>query len=321
METNDDRIILLDLSAEEPAAAAPQPAEPSAAPAAGTPQAAPQPAPDARPSAAVRPSAPNGQPPQRRRRKRLDLPFDNRQTDAGEWTYRHRVGLCVTLTAYLVLMILFVSSKIVVGRRAADQGMYIDLATLAELKEERDRLAQEIEERMRQEQTDWRSVQNQVSNENATDERLKDDRGTNTAALNNAAVEAEARMRANREAWERGLAEERAIGERQGSDGEAEERQDRKVKGRVTVSFSLVNPVRTSRYLHVPAYRCEAGGEVVVQITVDNGGKVIQAKVLSGGDECMRETALSAASASSFNIDSSAPARHVGTITYLFIPQ
>ena len=62
-------------------------------------------------------------------------------------------------------------------------------------------------------------------------------------------------MRANREAYEQGLAEERAIRQRRGA-GEDSEHQDRKVKGRVTVSFSLTDPVRTSRYLAVPAYKC-----------------------------------------------------------------
>ena len=51
------------------------------------------------------------------RRPRLKLPFDNRKEDAGVWAYDHRIGLCVTIIAYLVLMIAFVSSKIVVGRR------------------------------------------------------------------------------------------------------------------------------------------------------------------------------------------------------------
>lgn len=264
---------------------------------------------------------PENNTPKPRRRARLDLPFDNRRPDAGEWTYRHRIGLCVTLIAYLVLMILFVSSKIVVGRRASEQGMYIDLQTLAELEQERDRLEREIEERMRQERTDWSSVRNRVSNEQATDERLKDDRGTNTAALNEAVVEAEARMRANREAWERGLAEERAISERQGHGGEAEERQDRKVAGNVTVRLDIKDPVRHSRHLPVPAYRCEGGGEVVVVITVDRGGEVVSARVLSGGDEPMRKAALRAARQSRVNIDESAPARQSGTITYLFIPQ
>lgn len=261
------------------------------------------------------------QPQRPRRRRRLDLPFDNRREDAGEWTYRHRIGLCVTLICYLVLMIGFVSSKIVVGKREAMQGMYIDLETLAELESERDRLQREIEQKMAAEQADWRSVQNRVSNENATDERLRDDRGTNTAALNEAAAALQQQMAANSAAYEQGLAEERAIYEQSGSKGRDEERRDQVVKGSVTVSFSLTNPVRNSRYLHIPAYLCEAGGVVVVQITVDRGGEVIAARVREGGDDCMRDTALRAARESLFNIDQAAPERQTGTITYTFIPQ
>ena len=103
------------------------------------------------------------------------------------------------ITYYLALMIVFVSSKIVVGRRTHQQGMYIDLQTLAEMEQERDRLEREVRERQRQEEIDWRSIRNQASNENALNEKLRDDRGTNAAALNEAAAEAEARMRANRD--------------------------------------------------------------------------------------------------------------------------
>lgn len=253
------------------------------------------------------------------RRPRIRLPFENRKEDAGSWAYDHRIGLCVTLIAYLVLMIVFVSSKIVIGRRASQQGMYIDLQELAQLEQERDRLEEELR-RSRQEEIDWRSIRNRASNENASDERLRDDRGTNTAALNDAAEQARAQMEANREAYEQGLAEERAIRQRRGkSDGE--ERRDVKVKGRVTVSFSLTNPVRTSRYLEVPAYLCEGGGEVVVSITVDRAGEVVGARVEEGGDDCMRSSALRAARNSVFNIDESAPAKQTGTITYIFIPQ
>ena len=83
---------------------------------------------------------PTPEPEKRVKRPRLRLPFENRKQDAGSWTYDHRIGLCVTLIAYLVLMIAFVSSKIVVGRKPHAQGMYIDLQTLAELEQERDRL-------------------------------------------------------------------------------------------------------------------------------------------------------------------------------------
>ena len=169
---------------------------------------------------------------------------------------------------------------------------------------------------------DWKSIRNDVSNENAKlDESLRDDRGTNTAALNDAADAAQERMRANREAYERGLAEAEAIRRRRERTAERGESSDRKVQGRVTVSFSLVDPVRHARHLVVPAYQCEGGGEVVVRITVNRAGEVTHASVASGGDDCMRETAVRAARNSVFDINDAAPARHTGTITYIFIPQ
>ena len=255
------------------------------------------------------------------RRPKLRLPFDNRREDAGEWAFDHRAGLCVTLIAYLLLAIAFVGAKIVVGGRPAAQGFYIDLQQLEQLAAEKERLEREVRRRQQQEPIDWKSIRNDVSNENAKlDESLRDDRGTNPAALNDAADAAQERMRANREAYEQGLAEERAIRERRGKEDGAE-RQDRKVKGRVTVSFSITDPVRTSRYLEVPAYLCEGGGDVTVSVTVDRAGKVTGARVTEGGDDCMRESALRAARNSLFNIDDSAPARQTGTITYIFIPQ
>ena len=258
----------------------------------------------------------------RPRRARLRLPFDNRREDAGEWAFDHRAGLCVTLIAYLLLAIAFVGAKIVVGGRPAAQGFYIDLQQLEQLAAEKERLEREVRRRQQQEPIDWKSIRNDVSNENAKlDESLRDDRGTNTAALNDAADAAQERMRANREAYERGLAEAEAIRRRRERTDERGESSDRKVQGRVTVSFSLVDPVRHARHLVVPAYQCEGGGEVVVRITVNRAGEVTHASVASGGDDCMRETAVRAARNSVFDINDAAPARHTGTITYIFIPQ
>ena len=113
----------------------------------------------------------------------------------------------------------------------------------------------------------------------------------------------------------------RTNADRSNSNDKPQERQDSKYKGGVTVRFEFRDPVRTSRDLVVPAYKCESGGQVVVAVVLNTGGEVISARVTSGGDERMREEALKAARASLFNIDSSAPARHSGTITYTFIPQ
>ena len=230
------------------------------------------------------------------RRPKLRLPFDNRREDAGEWAFDHRAGLCVTLIAYLLLAIAFVGAKIVVGGRPAAQGFYIDLQQLEQLAAEKERLEREVRRRQQQEPIDWKSIRNDVSNENA-------------------------KLRANREAYERGLAEAEAIRRRRERTDERGESSDRKVQGRVTVSFSLVDPVRHARHLVVPAYQCEGGGEVVVRITVNRAGEVTHASVASGGDDCMRETAVRAARNSVFDINDAAPARHTGTITYIFIPQ
>ncbi|MDE5731156.1 MAG: TonB family protein [Alistipes sp.] len=251
---------------------------------------------------------------------RLRLPFEKRKVDAGEWVYDHRAGLCVTLIVYLVLCIGFVAGKIAVGARPAVSGIVLDVQTPAEI--EAERLRRELEARRDREDASpesWRDVRNRASNENL--EELADGRTAMSASLRESAEAVGERMQANREAYEQGLAEERAIRERMGGEDSGREVRDARVSGRVTVSYSLVDPVRTRRHIEIPAYRCEGGGEVVIGITVDQGGEVVGAKVLSGGDHCMREAALEAARRSSFNIDPQAPARQSGTITYLFIPQ
>jgi len=255
------------------------------------------------------------------RRQRLRLPFDDRRDDAGEWAYDHRVGLAITLIAYLLVGIAFVSGKIVVGRKPSQTTMIVDLKSLESLEQERERLEREVRERQREQNTDWRSIRNTASNENALNENLRDDRGTNTSQLNESADDVERRMRANREAYEKGLAEARAAGERKADDKQDTQRETAKVRGRVTVSYSLTDPLRHHRYLDKPAYKCEGGGEVVVNITVNRAGEVVAASVASGGDACMRETALRSARASYFDINDSAPERQKGTVTYIFIPQ
>lgn len=253
---------------------------------------------------------------------RMHLPFENRRQDAGEWAYDHRAGLSVMIICYLVLAIVFVGSKIILNEKPHLQGIYIDLQDLETLAEEKERLEREVEMKQMAD-FDWSSVRNLSSNEALLNENLKDDRGTRTEALNASAKEIAAGMESNRAAYEAGLAEAEAILDKGRADADAEESegQDTKFKGNVTVSFELKDPVRTKRRLVVPAYRCEGGGEVVVAITVNRGGEVTAAKVVSGGDDSMREAALDAAWKSLFNIDMSAPERHNGTITYIFIPQ
>lgn len=261
----------------------------------------------------------NEQQPPRQRKARLRLPFDNKREDPVNWIYENRIGLCVTIIVYLVISIVFVSAKIGASKREIPNTMYIDLGAVELLKDERDRLLEEV--RRKNNEFDWKSVRNLSSNENALNENIEDEKGTDVSELNAAAEAIEKERRANREAYERGLREANAIGENREQGESGKERKDSKRKGNVTVSFSFKNPVRYSRYLVKPAYRCEGGGEVIVSVVVNQRGEVTSAWVESGGDECMRQTAVESARNSRFDINNSAPAKQQGTITYIFIPQ
>ena len=258
------------------------------------------------------------------RRPRMRLPFENKKQDAGEWAYDHRLGLSVMVIVYLILGIAFLSAKILVGKRPHMQGIYIDLQTLEELQAEKERLEREVELKQ-QSDLDWSKIRNLQSNDAVLNEELKDDRNTNTSQINESAKSIAAGMEANRAAYEAGLAEAQSIlnADRSPKDNSQESKkgEDSKYKGGVTVRFEFKNPTRTKRNLVIPAYRAEAGGQVVVAVTLNQGGEVIAARVVSGGDDIMREESLRAARASLFNIDNSAPARHEGTITYTFVPQ
>lgn len=262
------------------------------------------------------------------RRKRVRLPFENRRISWSEWVYIHRTGLCTTVILYLVCAIIFVSSQIIIDKRPGDNAAFIiDFGELSKLEEEKNRLQEEVDKQIRQMYDDYSDVKNAKSNLNAKelDPSLRDDRGTNAKELYSRQTNVQNDFASNRQLYEEGLAEEKSILEGQkGEEGPAAEQPAAKVRGRVTVEYSLTNPVRNHTKLVVPAYRCEGGGEVVVNITVNHNGNVIAAEVdrsRSTSDYCMTTTAISAARQSRFNVDTSAPERHTGTISYIFIPQ
>jgi hypothetical protein len=92
--------------------------------------------------------------------------------------------------------------------------------------------------------------------------------------------------------------------------------------GPSVLSWSLDG--RKATHLPIPAYRCIGAGEVTVTITVNTQGTVVDAKVDDGAsskDGCLRGFATRAARLSKFNASTTAPARQMGTITYLFIAQ
>ena len=84
-----------------------------------------------------------------------------------------------------------------------------------------------------------------------------------------------------------------------------------------TVSFSLVG--RSSLYLPPPIYLCEAGGKIVVSITVNAEGRVTDASYnnsSSSQNGCLIDHALEYAREAIFSAD--AKGSQIGTITFYF---
>ena len=99
-------------------------------------------------------------------------------------------------------------------------------------------------------------------------------------------------------------------------------RKQQAYSGPSVLSWSLDG--RKATHLPIPAYRCVGAGEVTVIITVNNQGTVVDAKIDDGAsskDGCLRSFATRAARLSKFHASTTAPARQLGTITYLFIAQ
>ncbi len=258
----------------------------------------------------------------------IKLPFDEEKFDLGTWVYTHYVGICITIIAYLLIAIAFVSFKIKLETSHATNAIAIDLQQIEKLEKQRDELQKIVETLQKQKETDWDKVQNRASNTNALNEQLRDNRNTNVQKLMEDAAKFQEQMEANRTTYESGMAAAKAIKEQKNTTpldfdqtSNNDERRDVNIKGNVTVSYSFSNPVRHAAKLTVPAYQCEGGGEVVLEVTINRRGYVTSTKLISGGDDCMQQTAISAAKTSQFNLDQSAPSRHTGEITYIFIPQ
>ena len=241
-----------------------------------------------------------------------------RRVSVAEWAYDHRVSLLVTVAAYVLFGVAFVAADVVVSRRESQSEIVLDFADLQKLQEELQR-AQELN-KMLNERYDESPATNRISNENALNDNL-DDHRTDARSIYEEADRVQQSVRDNAADYALGLKREQQILDQH---YEGEKIENRKVRGNVTVAYSLADPVRYAVRMPVPAYMCEGGGEVVVDIVVNTSGEVLSSSVndaLSEKNSCLREAALEKASSSLFNADPSAPQRQRGTISYLFIAQ
>ena len=281
-----------------------------------------------KPAPPARPVPPNVRPPRPR------LPFEKGPTDLGSWAYEHRVGLCCMIIAYLAFGIVFVSVKIAMNQERVEGAMYIDLTDMQQALET---LQQQVPEQQ-DEGDDFSNVKNRISDENGRSESV----GRTTAStagggasssksiadfmegLDEEAAAVAGRVKASQDAFAKGRREEQEMIARSKAQREAKEGEKEsgvKQKGSVLISYWL--PGRRDVSLYMPAYQCEGGGEVTVNITVNRNGKVVSAsmKESSTNSSCINDMAILAARNSRFNLDDTGSDKQSGTITYIFVPQ
>ena len=281
-----------------------------------------------KPAPPARPVPPNVRPPRPR------LPFEKGPTDLGSWAYEHRVGLCCMIIAYLAFGIVFVSVKIAMNQERVEGAMYIDLTDMQQALET---LQQQVPEQQ-DEGDDFSNVKNRISEENGRSESV----GRTTAStagggasssksiadfmegLDEEAAAVAGRVKASQDAFAKGRREEQEMIARSKAQREAKEGEKEsgvKQKGSVLISYWL--PGRRDVSLYMPAYQCEGGGEVTVNITVNRNGKVVSAsmKESSTNSSCINDMAILAARNSRFNVDDTGSDKQSGTITYIFVPQ
>ena len=241
-----------------------------------------------KPAPPARPVPPNVRPPRPR------LPFEKGPTDLGSWAYEHRVGLCCMIIAYLAFGIVFVSVKIAMNQERVEGAMYIDLTDMQQALET---LQQQVPEQQ-DEGDDFSNVKNRISDENGRSESV----GRTTASTAGGGASSSKSIADFME----GLDEEAAA-----------------VAGRVKASQDAFAKGRRDVSLYMPAYQCEGGGEVTVNITVNRNGKVVSAsmKESSTNSSCINDMAILAARNSRFNVEDTGSDKQSGTITYIFVPQ
>lgn len=272
-----------------------------------------------------------GQPPRPRRRPHIDL-GDTRSESFGEWLYSHRLGFVAVIISILIGGLWIATARVNIEIPPIEYIIeFVDQEPTPEevekLKQQRDKLQQEIDRRLAAVQ----QVKNVQSNESAEEGGAESQNYDNETQQMMDKIASD--MASNRSDYESGMREANGIGaggSGNGSGGKKGDGKDKNFKGAVTVSYDInyvsgnKKVARTARAsLYKPAYLAKEGGYVVLEVRVDRNGTVKSAVVKESSNSALNEIARKAAlnAGTIFNIDPNAPVSNVGTITYTFVAQ
>ena len=233
----------------------------------------------------------------------------------------NKAGLYLTIIFHLVVVIVLLVYQIDSSIKS-ETSFVLDFTKQEELEKEmrEEQKKVEISRRLEDMIAAARASQPQIRNiaVDASNKPLKDDRNTDADQLYKDAEKLARELKNGQSAIEEDAREETV----DLNDTKTDNTNRKEYSGPSVVSYSLDG--RKASHLKVPAYRCYGSGDVVVIITVDPQGRVVNAQVmdeLSSSDPCHRKEAIRAARLSRFSVSSTAQARQTGEIIYRYIAQ
>lgn len=258
-----------------------------------------------------------------------DIFDEQRPKGIKEWLIAHQVGLLGTIIFHLVVLILVLVTKLNPVKPANDM-VYIELQPIVQpALQNPQKLVEDIlkKEEPKPDESDKVNRASTVrnvsvnSNLNKLTDKLVDDKFGKANPVYDEARKLEEKMRANRELYKKSLEASRTPEQQSTGQSSSRSSSEKAYRGASVLAYSLGG--RQGVDLPVPAYLCEGGGDVVVDIVVNQKGSVTSASISSQtkASECLFAEALKAARRSKFTVKADAPSAQKGTITYRFVAQ
>ena len=233
-----------------------------------------------------------------------------------------RAGLYLTVIFHLTVIIVLLLYSIDTTLRR-EESFVLDFSKQEEIekkeKEEifKEDISRKLDELISAAQSSSAPIRNIAVD--ATNSRLKDDRGTDAEQLYKDAERLAKDLKSgHKDAIEEDARQETVEMQHQ----KKSDANQKEYSGPSVVSYTLDG--RKASHLKIPAYRCYGAGDVTVIITVNNAGQVVKAEVMDGissDDQCLRSFAVRAARLSRFSASQTAPPNQKGEILYRFIAQ
>lgn len=241
---------------------------------------------------------------------------------------QHKVGILGTISVHLMIAIALLAFKMKSAPANNRNEIEVNfkneyLPISEEEKERRDKEALAMEEVLHHglEADAIKNVAVDAAKSDELNPTLQDDRGTNASDLYREAGRLKEQMNANKDLYNESI--------QKGTEEipntpikNTAPKEEGKYKGPAVISYFLEG--RKAIALPVPAYMCQFGGQVVVDIEVGRDGKVTNADIDAKNsitDDCINAAAIKAALDSYFTVSTESTSRQKGSITYLFVPQ